>query len=41
MTLVAVIYILLDTKSLQGKHTADTQQDLLLESVLPVSAVKL
>ena len=41
MTLVAVVDILLYAQSLKGKHTAYTQQYLLLQSVLPVTAVKL
>ena len=40
MTLVAVIDILLDTESLQQQHTTDTEQDFLLQSVLPVTAIQ-
>ena len=40
MTLVAVIDIFLDTEFLQQQHTTDTEQDLLLQTVLPVAAVK-
>ena len=41
MTLVAVVYILGDTHSLEGEHTTDTEQDLLLEAVLPVTTIEL
>ena len=41
VTLVAVIDILLDAEFLQCQHTSDTQQDLLLDTVLPVAAVEL
>ena len=40
MTLVAVIDILLDTHLLQCEHTTDTEQDLLLQAVLPVTTVE-
>ena len=36
-----MINVLLDTQFLQRQHTADTQQDLLFDTVLPVSAVEL
>ena len=38
---VAVIYVFLDTQLLQGKDTANTEQDFLLQTVLPIAAVKL
>ena len=38
---VTVIYVFLDTQLLQGKDTADTEQDFLLQTVIPVAAVKL
>ena len=41
MTLVAVVYILGDTHSLEGEHTTDTEQDLLLEAVFPVTTIEL
>ena len=41
MTLVAVVYILCDTHSLEGEHTTDTEEDLLLEAVLPVTTIEL
>ena len=40
MTLVAVINILLDTKFLQCQDTADTQQDFLLQAILPVTTIE-
>ena len=39
VTLVAMIYIFLDTEFLECQHTADTQHDLLFDTVLPVAAV--
>ena len=41
MTLVAVVYILLDAQLLERQHTTDTQQDLLLNTVLPVTTIQL
>ena len=40
MTLIAVIDILLDTHLLQCEHTTDTEQDFLLQAVLPVTTVE-
>ena len=40
MTLVAVINLLLDTHLLQCEHTTDTEQNLLLQTVLPVTTVE-
>ena len=40
MTLIAVIDILLDTHLLQCEHTTDTEQNLLLQTVLPVTTVE-
>ena len=40
MTLVAVINIFLDAKFLQSQDTADTQQDFLLQAILPVTTIK-
>ena len=40
MTLVAVVDVLLDTEFLQQQHTTNTEQDLLLQAVLPVAAVE-
>ena len=40
MTLVAVIYILLDTELLEQQHTTDTEQNLLLQTVLPVTTIE-
>ena len=40
MSLIAVIDIFLDTEFLQQQHTTDTQQDLLLQTVLPVTAIE-
>ncbi len=40
MTLVAVIDILLDTQLLQSQHTSDTEQNLLLQTVLPVTTIE-
>ena len=41
VTLVAVIDIFLDAQFLQRQHSADTQKNLLFDTVLPVAAVKL
>ncbi len=40
MTLVAMINLLLDTKFLQSQDTTDTQQNLLLQTVLPVTTIE-
>ena len=40
MTLVAVINIFLDTKFLQSQDTANTQQDFLLQAILPVTTIE-
>ena len=40
MTLVAVINLLLDAKLLQSQDTADTQQDFLLQAILPVTTIE-
>ena len=40
MTLIAVIDILLDTHLLQCKHTTDTEQNFLLQAVLPVTTIE-
>ena len=40
MTLIAVVDILLDTQLLQREHTTDTQQNLLLQAVLPVATIE-
>ena len=40
VTLVAVVDILLDAQLLQQQHTADTQQDFLLQTVLPVATIE-
>ena len=40
VTLVAVIYILLDTELLEQQHTTDTEQDFLLQTVLPVTTIE-
>ena len=40
MTFIAVIDILLDTHLLQCEHTTDTEQNLLLQTVLPVTTVE-
>ena len=40
MTLIAVVNILLDAQLLQHEHTTDTQQNLLLEAVLPVATIE-
>ena len=40
MTFIAVIDILLDTQFLQSKNTTDTEQNLLLQTVLPVTTIE-
>ena len=40
MTLVAMIELLLDAKLLEHQHATHTEQDLLLQTVLPVTAIK-
>ena len=40
VTLVAMVDILLDAQLLQQQHTTDTQQDLLLQTVLPVATLE-
>ena len=40
MTFVAVIDIFLDAQLLQQQHTTNTQQNLLLQAVLPVATIK-
>ena len=40
VSLVAMIDILLDAKTLQQQHTTDTEQDLLLQTVLPVATIE-
>ena len=37
---VAMVNVLLDAELLQQQHTADTEQDFLLQTVLPVAAVE-
>ena len=41
VSLVAVVHILFDAQFLERQHTADTQHDLLFNTVLPVSTVEL
>ena len=41
VSLVAVVNIFLDTQFVQGEHTSDTEQNFLLDTVLPVAAVEL
>ena len=41
MTLVTVVNVLGDAHSLEGEHTTDTEEDLLLEAVLPVTTIEL
>ena len=41
MTLVTVVNVLSDTHSLECEHTTDTEEDLLLEAVLPVTTIEL
>ncbi len=40
MSLVAVVDVLLDAQLLQSKHTTDTQQNLLLDTVFPVATIE-
>ena len=40
VSLVAMIDVLLDAQLLEEQHTADAQENLLLEAVLPVTAIK-
>ena len=40
VTLVAVVNVLLDTELLEQQNTTDTEQDLLLQTVLPVTTIK-
>ena len=40
MTLIAMINLLLNTKFLQSQDTTDTQQDLLLQAILPVTTIE-
>ena len=40
MPLVAMIDVFLDTEFLQSQHTSDTQKNLLLQTVFPVTAIK-
>ena len=40
MTLVTVVDILLNAQLLQQEHTADTQENLLLQTVLPVATIE-
>ena len=40
MALVAVIDVLLDAKLLEQQHTADAEQNLLLQTILPVAAIE-
>ena len=40
MTLIAVINLFLDAQLLQGEDTTDTQQNLLLETVLPITTIE-
>ena len=40
MTFVTVIYLLLYTQLLQSKNSANAQQDLLFQTVLPVATIK-
>ena len=40
MALVAVVDILLDAEFLQQQHATDTEQNLLLQTVLPVTSVQ-
>ena len=36
-----MIYVFLDAQFLQSKNTADTKQNFLFQTVLPVTAIKL
>ena len=40
MALVAMINVLLDAELLQQLHTTNTQQNLLLQTILPVATIK-
>ncbi len=40
MSLVAMIDVLLDAEFLECQHTADTEQNLLFQTVLPVATIK-
>src|SRR3712207_3024683 len=40
MALVAMVNIFRNTDFLQGKNTTDTQQNLLLETVLPITSIE-
>ena len=40
MALVAVVDVFLDAKLLQGQYATDTEQDFLLQTVLPVAAIE-
>ena len=40
MTLVTVIDIFLDAQFFQQQHTTDTQQNFLLQTILPVATIK-
>ena len=40
MTLVAMVNILLDAEFLQQQHTSDAEQNLLFQTVLPVTAIE-
>ena len=40
VSLVAVVDVLLDAESLQSEHTTDTEQYLLLQTVLPVASIE-
>ena len=40
MTLIAVINLLLDAEFLQSQDTTDTQQDFLLQAILPVTTIE-
>ena len=41
MSLITVIDIFLDTQCFQSQDTTDTQQDFLLQTVFPITAIKL
>ena len=41
VTLITVVDILLNTQSFQRQHTTDTQQNLLLQTVFPVTTIQL
>ena len=40
MTLVAVVYLRSEAELAEGADTADTEEELLLETVLPVSTIE-